>query len=576
MRILLAAIGCLCLFAAHLHAQVPELINYQGRVVVGSVNFSGTGQFKFALVNATGTTTFWSYSGTSTAGSEPNAGVSLTVASGLYSVLLGDTTLANMTAVPSTVFNNADVRLRIWFNNGTNGFQLLAPDQRLAAVGYAVIARNVQDGAITAAKIASGAVRSTQIAAGSVQSTNLATGAIGANQLANDSIQAGKGSNGSLLGEDFTANTITGTQISDVLELGSIAADGALRLWDAASDLKTILVEGGSSTLSILGTDGHLHAYLSGSSYGGLTLFDSSTTNNATAFLTTHEQTGVGPFFPIPGGALRLSNADQEEIYLKAGSGGGFLQFKRTDGVVGVQLNGEEATGKGGVIRVNDNTGNTVFQVSHDNAEGGGELRLRDASGTLTIFMEASEAGADGGQIAISNAAGTQTIKIDAEFGTGDPSRVTTGTVEITGGSDFAEQFDIRSTIGEPRPEPGMIVCIDPACPGKLRPSTEAYDRTVAGIISGAGGIRAGMLMGQRDSVADGAQPVALSGRAYCYVDTATGGPVVPGDLITSSATPGYGMKVTDHERARGTVIGKAMTGLEEGAGLVLVLVSLQ
>ena len=34
-------------------AQVPQMINYQGRVAVGDpqVNFDGTGQFKFALVN---------------------------------------------------------------------------------------------------------------------------------------------------------------------------------------------------------------------------------------------------------------------------------------------------------------------------------------------------------------------------------------------------------------------------------------------------------------------------------------------------------------------------------------------
>ena len=38
-----------------LHAQVPQLINYQGRVAVGAVNFDGAGQFKFALVNAAGT-----------------------------------------------------------------------------------------------------------------------------------------------------------------------------------------------------------------------------------------------------------------------------------------------------------------------------------------------------------------------------------------------------------------------------------------------------------------------------------------------------------------------------------------
>ena len=53
----------------------------------------------------------------------------------------------------------------------------------------------------------------------------------------------------------------------------------------------------------------------------------------------------------------------------------------------------------------------------------------------------------------------------------------------------------------------------------------------------------------------------------------ACNGAIEPGDLITTSDTPGHGMKVTDHDRARGAIIGKAMTRLEEGTGLVLVLV---
>ena len=118
-----------------LHAQVPQLINYQGRVAVGMVNFNGTGHFKFALVKATGTISYWSNNGSSTAGSQPNAAVTLTVTRGLYSVLLGDITLANMTAIPNAVFNNPDVRLRVWFNDGVNGSQLLTPDQRLALLG---------------------------------------------------------------------------------------------------------------------------------------------------------------------------------------------------------------------------------------------------------------------------------------------------------------------------------------------------------------------------------------------------------------------------------------------------------
>jgi len=69
--------------------------------------------------------------------------------------------------------------------------------------------------------------------------------------------------------------------------------------------------------------------------------------------------------------------------------------------------------------------------------------------------------------------------------------------------------------------------------------------------------------------------PVALSGRAWVYAD-ATRNPIMPGDLLTTSATPGYAMKVVNYQKAQGAIIGKAMTELKSGTGLVLVLVSLQ
>ena len=170
-------------------AQVPQIISYQGRVAVAGVNFNGTGSFKFALVNTNGTTTYWSNDGTSAAGSEPTAAVSLTVTKGLYSVLLGDTSLgANMTAIPASVWTNADVRLRVWFNDGTNGSQLLTPDQRIAAVGYAVIAGNVPDGAITGAKIAGGTITSSNIANGAVGGAQLAASSVTADRIASSQV----------------------------------------------------------------------------------------------------------------------------------------------------------------------------------------------------------------------------------------------------------------------------------------------------------------------------------------------------------------------------------------------------
>jgi hypothetical protein len=160
----------------------------------------------------------------------------------------------------------------------------------------------------------------------------------------------------------------------------------------------------------------------------------------------------------------------------------------------------------------------------------------------------------------------------------GGPALVASGTVkvgvlQIMGGADISEQFDVKSD--ESQVEPGMVVCIDPGDAGKLVVSESAYDHKVAGIVSGAGGIATGMMMGQQDTVADGAYPVALTGRVYVWAD-ASGGPIEPGDLLTTSDVPGHAMKVSDYDKAHGATLGKAMTSLDAGRGLVLVLVSLQ
>ncbi|MDQ3011392.1 MAG: hypothetical protein M3X11_11895 [Acidobacteriota bacterium] len=158
--------------------------------------------------------------------------------------------------------------------------------------------------------------------------------------------------------------------------------------------------------------------------------------------------------------------------------------------------------------------------------------------------------------------------------------RLAASSLTITGGADFAENFEVNATpeTGRaimPKIAAGMVVSIDPAHPGKLKLSAQAYDRRVAGIISGAGGVQPGMTMGQEKTLADGKHPVALSGRVYVWVD-ATRGAIRPGDLLTTSATPGHAMRAGNSVKTHGAVIGKAMTGLKAGKGLVLVLVTLQ
>ncbi len=165
-------------------AQVPQLLNFQGRVRVSGADFTGTGQFKFAMVSSSGGTTYWSNDGSSSSGSQPTNAVSLTVTGGLYQVLLGDATLPNMVALPPSVFTNSDATLRVWFSDGVNGWQQLTPDQRVAAVGYAMMADNVRDGAVTSAKLAENAITASKIATGAVTAAALSPTAVTQNLAA--------------------------------------------------------------------------------------------------------------------------------------------------------------------------------------------------------------------------------------------------------------------------------------------------------------------------------------------------------------------------------------------------------
>jgi len=148
---------------------------------------------------------------------------------------------------------------------------------------------------------------------------------------------------------------------------------------------------------------------------------------------------------------------------------------------------------------------------------------------------------------------------------------VATKILQINGGSDVAEPFAVE---GDEEIEPGTVLVIDEHHPGQLTMSSETYDNKVAGIVSGAGGIKPGLTL-QQDGLTSGRTLIALAGRVYCKAD-ARSAAIEPGDLLTTSSTPGYAMKATDRGRAPGAIIGKAMSSLKEGKGLILVLVNLQ
>lgn len=124
---------------------IPQSIPYTGSVAVNGIPFNGNGQFKFAIVNQSGTTTYWSNDGTSNAGAEPTSAVTVVVSNGLYALELGNPDRANMQVILPAVFNTPLTFLRVWFSDGVNGFQLLSPDRQLVSVPYAFQAEKANE-----------------------------------------------------------------------------------------------------------------------------------------------------------------------------------------------------------------------------------------------------------------------------------------------------------------------------------------------------------------------------------------------------------------------------------------------
>lgn len=156
-----------------------------------------------------------------------------------------------------------------------------------------------------------------------------------------------------------------------------------------------------------------------------------------------------------------------------------------------------------------------------------------------------------------------------ALFASGNPAGHFEGNVEVTG-EDFAEDFDISTT--QLNVEPGTVMVLDEK--GGVVPSHMAYDKKVAGVISGAGGYRSGIILG-RQQCQSNRLPIALMGKVYCKVD-ATRSSIEIGDLLTTSPKKGHAMKANDPYKAFGAVVGKALGSIKEGIGIIPILVALQ
>ncbi len=329
--------------------------------------------------------------------------------------------------------------------------------------------------------------------------------------------------------------------------------------------------------------------------------FQLGTTTTAGHVLTA-DANGVGTWQAPPsggGGGLVLPYAGE------ASSGGSLFEVTNTHATAGTAIEGTGASsgikgtgtgetsagvygwsGTGVGVSGTTNVGNGVKAT----ATQGGTALYAYGNGTSTSNPAAHIENSDNEGVALyaaSQSSDANTVIVNK--GTGDLLKGYSGSsgsnlvfkvdnngetsvsvLHITGGSDLAEKFAIDA-----QAEPGMVVEIDPTSPGKLRIAEGAYNRRVAGVISGANGVDTGMLLS--NLAGEGCtQPIALSGRVWVYCD-ASNTSIEPGDLLTTASRAGHAMAVSDFNRAHGAVLGKAMTPLAKGeTGMVLTLVNLQ
>jgi hypothetical protein len=278
------------------------------------------------------------------------------------------------------------------------------------------------------------------------------------------------------------------------------------------------------------------------------------TTNTTVLALSGDGNVGVGTTSPVAklevSGTEMAFRVDGDSIMtgdLRVGLG----VTPDPDATINVQGGTDVALSGGGFVVVGGKTSSNLALDTN-------EIQARNDGAAATLYLNH-----EGGAVSIG---GATTVKGNVTVRSASTNAVL---VELGEGLDYAEGFNTKDKSATPA---GSVMVIDASHPGQLALSTEAYDKRVAGIVAGAKGLGSAVRLGAGQFDVD----VALAGRVYCYVD-ATETAVEPGDLLTTSATPGHAMKATDTQRATGAVLGKAMEPLKKGEkGQILVLVTLQ
>jgi len=119
-------------------------VPHSGHVAIDGTPFWGTGQFKFAIVDAS-ENSVWTHDGSSA--SPPTGYVSLEVKNGFYSLHLGDESITGMKALPASSLTGVEKAfLRVWFSKDGTSFQQIGVDLALGASPFALVSEMTRGG----------------------------------------------------------------------------------------------------------------------------------------------------------------------------------------------------------------------------------------------------------------------------------------------------------------------------------------------------------------------------------------------------------------------------------------------
>jgi hypothetical protein len=348
--------------------------------------------------------TFWSNDGTGigSGSTQPTSAVSVGVTNGLFTVTLGDTTLANMTAIGASLFTQPNLQLRIWFNDSVNGFAALSPVQNLTPAPYADFANSAGIAAsATNATTATSATTANNFSgslSGDVTGTQVATvvASVGGQSAGN---VAGAVSTVYSATSADTAYSIVQRDANGSFIAGSIALANNLNLPTTTTSAGTIN-SGGSP---------FIHNYGTRNIFAGIASGNFTTSGNDNA--------GFGYYVlnAVTSGQQNVGLGSQALNQFKSGNGNTAIGFEALGNFTSGQNNIALGFGAGGSIT----TGNNNIYIGNVGSSGdSGIMRIGTQGSQVSTFIAGiyNDSAATGVPVYVTSSGQLGTLTSSAKF----------------------------------------------------------------------------------------------------------------------------------------------------------------